>query len=42
MEEKSKKNVTRYGEFIPTYYKWVGLEAQKEIVEKLENITNED
>lgn len=34
-----KKHVTKYGEFIPTYYAWVGLEKQKEIVERLENIT---
>jgi len=40
MEEKSKKKVTKYGEFIPTFDKWIGLEEQKEIVEKLENITN--
>ena len=38
MEEK-KKNVTKYGEFIPSYYAWIGLDEQKEIVELLENIT---
>ena len=40
MEEKTKKNTTQYGEFIPTYYTWLGLDEQKEVVEKLENITN--
>ena len=39
MEEKSKKSVTKYGEFIPTFHQWVGLENQKKIVERLENIT---
>ncbi len=38
MEEK-KKHVTQYGEFIPSFYTWVGLDEQKEIVERLENIT---
>lgn len=38
MEEK-RKSVTKYGEFIPTYYSWIGLDEQKEIVEKLEKIT---
>ena len=38
--DKYKVHVTKYGEFIPTYYKWVTLDKQKEIVEKLEDITN--
>lgn len=41
MEEK-RKGVTKYGEFIPTYYTWVGLDEQKQIVERLENITNKE
>ena len=40
MEEKSRKNVTMYGEFIPSFYAWVGLDEQKERVERLESITN--
>ena len=40
MEEKTKKSVTKYGEFIPTFHQWTGLENQKKIVERLENITN--
>lgn len=39
MDEKTRKNVTKYGEFIPSCYTWVGLDEQKEIVERLENIT---
>lgn len=42
MEEKSKKNSTKYGEFIPSFYTWVGLEEQKEIVERLENISHKN
>ena len=39
MEGKMKKNITKYGEFIPTYYEWIGLEKQKEVVERLEKIS---
>lgn len=39
MDEKEKKNVTKYGEFVPSFHAWVGLDEQKEIVERLENIT---
>ena len=42
MEKKSRKNVTKYGEFIPSYYTWLGLDEQKKNVERLENITNEN
>ena len=42
MEKKSKKNVTKYGEFIPSFYTWIGLDEQKEVVERLENITNKN
>lgn len=42
MQEKSRKNVTKYGEFIPTYYAWVGLDNQKKVVERLENITDKN
>ena len=43
MFDKEKKKMvedsTKYGEFIASYFGWVGLEKQKEEVEKLENIT---
>ena len=42
MKNKKKKNVTKYGEFVPTFHAWIGLDEQKEIVDKLENITNKD
>ena len=31
---------TKYGEFISSYFAWVSLPNQKEIVEKLEKITD--
>lgn len=40
MKEEPRKKVTKYGEFIPTFYTWIGLEEQKEVVERLENISN--
>lgn len=42
MKEESRKNVTKYGEFIPTYYAWIGLDRQKKRTEELENITNKN
>ena len=41
-DEKDKKNVTKYGEFVPTFHAWVGLEKQKNITKKLENIGKSD
>lgn len=35
MEEDS----TNYGEFISSYFAWLTLDKQKEIVDKLENST---
>ena len=45
-EEKSKKEIgedaTQYGEFISSYFTWKTPEQQKEIVNKLENITKKE
>ena len=53
-EEKNKKNqskpayneemedVTQYGEFVSSYFAWVPLKKQKDRVEELENMTQED
>lgn len=40
-EEEYEKgdDATEYGEFIPSYHHWVGLEEQKRIAKKLEKIT---
>lgn len=45
-EEKRRKreaeDATKYGEFISSYFHWVGLDKQKEVVEELEDMTAED
>lgn len=35
------EDATKYGEFISSYFAWVSLPQQKEIVQKLENITKD-
>lgn len=32
------EDVTKYGEFVTSYFAWVGTQKQKETVSKLENI----
>lgn len=39
--KKEKKDATKYGEFISSYFAWMTLEDQKKIADKLENITKE-
>lgn len=36
------EDATRYGEFITSYFAWLPLSVQKEKVEDLENITNDN
>lgn len=38
--DENQEDVTKYGEFISSYFAWVPLETQKEKVNRLENITN--
>ena len=46
MKEKNKKfnedmeDVTKYGEFISSYFAWIPLRKQKDRVEELENMTD--
>ena len=35
------EDATQYGEFISSYFAWVSLPEQKNIVNKLENITKD-
>lgn len=35
------EDATKYGEFISSYFAWVPLPEQKEIANKLENITKD-
>ena len=45
IQEKIKyegdEDLTKYGEFISSYFAWVSLPEQKNIVNKLENITKD-
>ncbi len=34
-----EEDTTKYGEFISSYFAWITLEQQKDIANKLENIT---
>ncbi len=45
MKEKNKRekeDATKYGEFVSSYFAWKTLEEQKEIANKLANITDEE
>lgn len=33
------EDATKYGEFVSSYFAWKSLPEQKEIVDKLENVT---
>ncbi|MBR3002200.1 MAG: hypothetical protein IKF38_01320 [Clostridia bacterium] len=47
MNKNDKKNkeigedTTKYGEFVSTFFAWETPKQQREVVEKLENITKE-
>ena len=41
-EPEVGEDSTKYGEFISSYFAWVGLDKQKEIVNRLENMTNKN
>lgn len=42
MKEKYKKNTTKYGEFVPTFHAWLGLDEQKQRAKELENMTKKN
>lgn len=43
MERKEDgEDTTKYGEFITSYFAWVPPEKQKNVVEKLENMTKSE
>lgn len=42
MSKKYKKIVTKYGEFVPSFHKWIGLEEQKERAKELEKMTEDE
>lgn len=39
LAQEEVEDATEYGEFIPSFYKWNTLDSQKQIAEKLQNIT---
>jgi len=45
-EEKRRKreaeDATKYGEFVCSYFNWISLDKQKEVVDELEDMTKED
>ena len=38
----NKEDVTKYGEFVSSYFAWITLEEQKNKVKKMEEMTNKD
>ena len=41
IEYETAEDATKYGEFISSYFAWKTLPEQKEIANKLENITKD-
>lgn len=41
-KKEDREDVTKYGEFISSYFAWVPPEKQKNIVKKLENMTKSE
>ena len=37
-----EEDVTKYGEFVSSYFAWLTLERQKKQTKKMENMTEED
>lgn len=37
--KEEKEDATKYGEFVSSYFNWITPEKQKEVAEKLEDIT---
>jgi len=41
-KHEETEDVTKYGEFISSYFAWIGLDKQKENVERIEKITSKN
>lgn len=41
-EDDENQNVTKYGEFISSYFAWLNLDKQKEKANKLSDITKDN
>lgn len=42
INKEKKKDSTKYGEFVSSYFAWQTLEDQKEKAKRLENITKKE
>ena len=42
MKNDDEENVTKYGEFISSYFAWLNLDKQKKNADKLSNITKDN
>lgn len=38
-KDEREDDVTKYGEFVSSYFAWIPLKEQKEKVQRMENIT---
>lgn len=41
-KDENVEDVSKYGEFISSYFAWIGLDKQKDKVKEMENITNKN
>lgn len=41
MKNEEEEDVTKYGEFISSYFAWLTLDKQKKKADKLSNITKD-
>lgn len=40
--KREAEDATKYGEFVCSYFNWISLDKQKEVVDELEEMTKED
>ena len=40
--KREAEDATKYGEFVCSYFNWISLDKQKEVVDELEDMTKED
>lgn len=40
--KREAEDATKYGEFVCSYFNWISLDKQKEVVDELEDMTREE
>jgi len=40
--KREAEDATKYGEFVCSYFNWISLDKQKEVVDELEEMTKEN